>query len=254
MDMISWLRFLKFLWVIFGGLLSVDACKGGYKQPSNDVHKGHFMRELRESTFPGDRNDDANENLERVLDIEWHDGASNRRTSNINSNGITAITSKLDSNGKCEETHLDKECPLNKEVKGIDEVKYGEFRRPFPNNGENRARYRIGPPGYYNRMDNHLPFGTTNSSTFVGHFQAIIANDGLPLYTPFDYSFDETDYFSSMSYVSDQVIQEIEEVKEIKKEKTPRDLPIMNHYVAPYKPYPFLDALKNMLKRRWLAR
>ncbi|GJS53636.1 hypothetical protein Tco_0626998 [Tanacetum coccineum] len=33
-----------------------------------------------------------------------------------------------------EGAHLDKDCPLNKEVKGMKEVKYGEFSRPFPNN------------------------------------------------------------------------------------------------------------------------
>ncbi|GKA56985.1 hypothetical protein Tco_0756057 [Tanacetum coccineum] len=32
-----------------------------------------------------------------------------------------------------EGAHLDKDCPLNEEVKGIEEVKYGEFSRPFPN-------------------------------------------------------------------------------------------------------------------------
>ncbi|GKA40151.1 zinc knuckle CX2CX4HX4C containing protein [Tanacetum coccineum] len=34
----------------------------------------------------------------------------------------------------CEGVHLDNDCPLNKEVKGMEEVKYGEFNRPFPNN------------------------------------------------------------------------------------------------------------------------
>ncbi|GJU32541.1 zinc knuckle CX2CX4HX4C containing protein [Tanacetum coccineum] len=29
---------------------------------------------------------------------------------------------------------LDKDCPLNEEVKGMEEVKYGEFSQPFPNN------------------------------------------------------------------------------------------------------------------------
>ncbi|GJU42813.1 hypothetical protein Tco_1195770 [Tanacetum coccineum] len=60
-------------------------------------------------------------------------------------------------------THLDKECPLNEEVKIIEEVKYGEFGRSFPNIGENRSRYRMGPPGYYMRTDNRPPFGERKS-------------------------------------------------------------------------------------------
>ncbi|GJX41056.1 zinc knuckle CX2CX4HX4C containing protein [Tanacetum coccineum] len=35
--------------------------------------------------------------------------------------------------------HLDNESPLNEEVKGIEEVKYGEFGRSFPNDGGNGA-------------------------------------------------------------------------------------------------------------------
>ncbi|GJW75030.1 reverse transcriptase domain-containing protein [Tanacetum coccineum] len=44
--------------------------------------------------------------------------------------------------GLCGGAHLDKECPLNEEVKGIEEVKYGEFGRSFLDNGGNGARYR----------------------------------------------------------------------------------------------------------------
>ncbi|GKB96145.1 hypothetical protein Tco_0982282, partial [Tanacetum coccineum] len=46
-----------------------------------------------------------------------------------------------------EGAHLDKECPLNEEVKRVEEVKYGEFGRSFPNNGRNRARHRVSKKG-----------------------------------------------------------------------------------------------------------
>ncbi|GJV36981.1 hypothetical protein Tco_1409458 [Tanacetum coccineum] len=96
---------------------------------------------------------------------KWHDGSTSRKVSNGSSDGITAITSKLDSLGRdmkklkenvhsiqvgCKNyggSHLNKECPLNVEVKSVEEVKYGEFGRPFPNNNRNVARYRVGPPG-----------------------------------------------------------------------------------------------------------
>nr|GEZ63023.1 hypothetical protein [Tanacetum cinerariifolium] len=48
--------------------------------------------------------------------------------------------------------HLDKECPRNEEVKRVEEVKYGEFRRPSP--FSIRAKYHVGPPRYYTRIDN----------------------------------------------------------------------------------------------------
>nr|GEY31559.1 hypothetical protein [Tanacetum cinerariifolium] len=49
-------------------------------------------------------------------------------------------------------------------VKSIEEVKYGEFVRPFPNNNRNGARYHVGPPGYYTRVDNRPPFGENKPS------------------------------------------------------------------------------------------
>ncbi|GJT13147.1 MAK10-like protein [Tanacetum coccineum] len=60
--------------------------------------------------------------------------------------------------------HLDKDCPLNEEVKRVEEVKDGEFGRSFPNNGGNGGRYRVGPPGYNTRMDNRTPFSERKPS------------------------------------------------------------------------------------------
>nr|GEU29347.1 hypothetical protein [Tanacetum cinerariifolium] len=39
---------------------------------------------------------------------------------------------------------LDKECPLNEEVKQVEEVKYNKFGRPAPFDGNNRAKFLIG--------------------------------------------------------------------------------------------------------------
>ncbi|GJV10592.1 hypothetical protein Tco_1352133 [Tanacetum coccineum] len=106
---------------------------------------------------------------------KWHD-----RTSNINiegssnSEGIAAIVIKLDNLGldmkklkenmhaiqvgcqNSEGAHLDKDYPLNEEVKSVEEAIYGEFKRPSPFN--NGAKYRVGPPRYYTRIDNRPPF------------------------------------------------------------------------------------------------
>ncbi|GKE74696.1 hypothetical protein Tco_1536737 [Tanacetum coccineum] len=204
------------------------------------------MRELREDTFSGNKNDDAHEHVERVLDIvslfniprvshdavmlhvfpitltgaakrwvdrlppgtvnswdllkkafiqralnrqlldshepitgmtpvqaltaiqtmadhsqKWHDRSSSRNIeSSSNSEGIAAIVNKLENLGRdmkklkenvhaiqvgcqiCEGAHLDKDCPLNEEIKSVEEVKYGEFGRPFPNRNDGRFNRR----------------------------------------------------------------------------------------------------------------
>ncbi|GJQ88944.1 hypothetical protein Tco_0000083 [Tanacetum coccineum] len=194
--------------------------------------KSQIMRELRENTFSGNKNDDARDHVERVLDIvslfniprvthdavmlhvfpitltgaakrwvnrlssrtvdswdllekafiqshqkgpipgmtpaqaltaiqkmtdhsqKWHDGSSSRNIDNSsNTEGIAAIVSKLDSLGRdmkklkknvhaihvgCQklseqDPHLDKECPLNEEVKSYRRVKVmAEFGYALP--------------------------------------------------------------------------------------------------------------------------
>ncbi|GJX26834.1 hypothetical protein Tco_0233130 [Tanacetum coccineum] len=70
---------------------------------------------------------------------KWHDGSSSRNIdSSINSEGITGII----------RPHLDMECPINEEVKSMEEVKYGEFGRPFLNNSRNDGRLNRGIAGY----------------------------------------------------------------------------------------------------------
>ncbi|GJS51734.1 hypothetical protein Tco_0625096 [Tanacetum coccineum] len=144
-----------------------------YKCPTHDLNsqqKVNFFykgldtmtRQLLDSQgpIPGMTPARALESIQTMADHsqKWHDGS--RRISSGSSDRITTITSKLDSLGN----HLDKECPLNKEVKGVKEVDYGEFGRSFPNNGRNGARYRIGPPGYYTRVESHPPFGEKKPS------------------------------------------------------------------------------------------
>ncbi|GKD67966.1 hypothetical protein Tco_1322056 [Tanacetum coccineum] len=145
--------------------------------------KSQFRQELREDTFSENKNDDAHEHVKRVSDIvslfnilgtmadhsqKWYDGSSSRNidSSSSHSEGITTIVSKLDSLGRdikklkenmhviqvgcqtSEGAHLDKECPHNKEVKSMDEVKYGEFGRPFPNNSRNDGIFNKGISRY----------------------------------------------------------------------------------------------------------
>ncbi|GKE43790.1 hypothetical protein Tco_1471074 [Tanacetum coccineum] len=178
--------------------------------------------------------------------------------SSSNSEGIAAIVNKLENLGRdmkklkenvhaiqvgcqiCEGAHLDKDCPLNKEVKSVEEVKYGEFGRPFPNNNRNDGRFNRG--GYdqpssgerrlslskminnteasretYDKIIQGLETkvktlaneveGRTNNEKFK-ECKAIYTEDGLPLYTPFYYSPEEIEYFSTNLGFSDNEKQE----------------------------------------------
>nr|GFA40428.1 hypothetical protein [Tanacetum cinerariifolium] len=107
---------------------------------------------------------------------KWHDGTSSRNTcSSTDIDGLAAIVSKLD-NLRCDMKkqkenihailvgcqickgpHLDKECPLNEEVKQVKEVMYHEFGRPAAFNRSNGAIFRVSLMRYYTRTDNQTP-------------------------------------------------------------------------------------------------
>ncbi|GKA70070.1 hypothetical protein Tco_0776134 [Tanacetum coccineum] len=178
----------------------------------------------------------------------------------------------------CGGAHFNKECPFHEEVKNVEEVKYGEFGRSFPNNGGNKGRYYPGPLGYYTQMDNQPPFGKRKPSLteiitkymeelakkedehdeWLRKFQEStkINQKGWMLYTPFYYFLKEIKYFSANSSFSNEEVQEeteeLEEIKEVAAhhepapcEVTPINLPIVSYYEAPYEPsIPFLRCLK----------
>ncbi|GJV14626.1 hypothetical protein Tco_1359949 [Tanacetum coccineum] len=190
--------------------------------------KSQFMRELREDTFSGNKDEDAHDHIDRLqkdgwtdspqelstLGIsskrplfkgtypgmrpaealtaiqtmadhsqKWHDGTTSRKIGSSNSSdGLAALVNKLDNLGRdmkklkesvhaiqvgcqiCEGPHLDKDCPLNEELKQIEKVRYGEFRRTMPFNGSNGGKFRVGPPGYYTKIDNRPPYGEKRQS------------------------------------------------------------------------------------------
>ncbi|GKE83183.1 cysteine-rich receptor-like protein kinase [Tanacetum coccineum] len=64
----------------------------------------------------------------------------------------------------CEGPHVDKDCPLNEEVKQVEEVRYGEFGRTTPFNGSNGGKFHVRPPGYYTKIDNRPPYGEKRQS------------------------------------------------------------------------------------------
>ncbi|GJT56155.1 zinc knuckle CX2CX4HX4C containing protein [Tanacetum coccineum] len=114
---------------------------------------------------------------------KWHDGTTSRNIGSSSSkDGLVALVNKLDNLGRdikklkesvhatqvgCqiyEGPHLDKDCPLNEEVKQVKEVRYGEFGQTFPFNRNNRGKFHVGPPGYYTKTDNRPPYGERRQS------------------------------------------------------------------------------------------
>nr|GEW55729.1 zinc knuckle CX2CX4HX4C [Tanacetum cinerariifolium] len=161
--------------------------------------KSQFMQELREETFSRNKNEDARDHVDRVLNIVTlfnilkvsHDAVLLRvfsftlttsLSSISNTDGLAVIVSKLDKLGRdmknlkgyvyaiqvgcqiCEGPHFDKECPLNEEVKHMEEAKYGEFGIPALFNESNGEKYCVGPPGYYTRTNNRPPYGEKRPS------------------------------------------------------------------------------------------
>ncbi|GJY40652.1 reverse transcriptase domain-containing protein [Tanacetum coccineum] len=92
---------------------------------------------------------------------KWHNGTTSRNIGSSSSNDglATLVGCQI-----CEGPHLDKDCPLNKEVKQVEEVRYGDFGRTTPFNRNNRGKFYVGPPGYYTKIDNCTPYGEKRQS------------------------------------------------------------------------------------------
>ncbi|GJS11361.1 hypothetical protein Tco_0368157 [Tanacetum coccineum] len=226
---------------------------------------------------------------------KWHNGSSNRNIeSSSNSEGITTIVNKLENLGRdikklkenvhtiqvgcqtCEGAHLDKDCPLKEEVKGMEEVKYGEFSRPFPNNiydaskrqanqdewlkkfyqsikasRETHDKIIQGLEGKVKTLANEVE-GRSNNKKFE-ECKTIYSENGFLLYTPFYYSLEEIEYFYANSGFSDNEEQEtddsvaaLEATLKKKREEPKKVKQNVNYYVDPYEPLiPFPKRLEH---------
>ncbi|GKB02961.1 hypothetical protein Tco_0831050 [Tanacetum coccineum] len=110
------------------------------------------MRELREDTFLGNKNDDAYEHVERILDIGngWTDYCQEQSTPGICLKGpsFKASTNKLDSLGR----------DMEKLKENVHAIQVG-----CENYGGAHLNKEC-PPGYYTCVDNRLPFGEKKPS------------------------------------------------------------------------------------------
>ncbi|GJV99247.1 hypothetical protein Tco_1554499 [Tanacetum coccineum] len=174
--------------------------------------KSDFMRELREDTFLGNKHVDSHEHVRKLEEIHnfKQEGDETlyqawKGTVTCFTNGpipgikpaqaLESIQTLADHSQKWHDvsrrtsdgTHIDKDCPPNKEVKRVEEVKYGKFGISFSNNGGNGAGYCVGQLGYYRRMENRPPFGeekptkaakeAPSSSAPIGHYKVIFADN-----------------------------------------------------------------------------
>ncbi|GJR52367.1 hypothetical protein Tco_1402888 [Tanacetum coccineum] len=155
------------------------------------------MSELRDDTLSENKDEDAHDHIDLVFNIvglfnipgvtkdagsilgmrpadaliiiqtmadhsqKWHDDTTSRNIESSSSkDGPTALVGCQ----FCEGPYLDKDCPLNEEVKQVEEVRYGEFGRTTPFNGSNGGKFHVGPPGYYTKIDNRPPYAERRQS------------------------------------------------------------------------------------------
>ncbi|GKB46143.1 protein kinase-like domain, concanavalin A-like lectin/glucanase domain protein, partial [Tanacetum coccineum] len=222
---------------------------------------------------------------------KWHDRSSSRmiKSSSI-FEGIIAIVNKLENLDRdmkklkenvyaiqvgcqiCEGAHLDKDYPLNEEVKSVEEVKYGDFGRPFPNHNRNYGRFNKGGydqpssgerrPSLTEIINKYMEeackrhaeqeewlkkFYQSTETSQEAHDKII---QGLEI--------KEIEYFSANSGFSDnekyetdnsgmaEALAALEATLKIKKEEPKEEKQSVNYYVDPYEPpIPFLIRLEH---------
>ncbi|GJZ45571.1 zinc knuckle CX2CX4HX4C containing protein, partial [Tanacetum coccineum] len=268
--------------------------------------KSQFMRELREDTFSGNKNEDAYDHIDQFLSIvdrlalrtintwdllkkaffqrycppsltakqlkdihnfkqegdeslyqAWERMTSRKIGSSSSNDGLAALVNKLDNLGRdmkkliesvhviqvgcqiCKGSHLNKDCPLNEEVKQAEEFKYGDFGRTTPFNWSNESQ------NYHDKIIQGLESRVTtlakeDVTKKDENCKAIFTNDGTPLYTPFYYSPEEIKYFSANSGFS-------EDDTPVPDENLKQSYPIQTtpHCIEPYvPPIPFPKRLE----------
>ncbi|GKB36038.1 homeodomain-like protein [Tanacetum coccineum] len=108
--------------------------------------KGQFIKELRENTFSGSDNEDANEHIEKVLKTVYlfHDHSQlnnlGREIKKVNEKFYAAQVGCE----QCKGPHYTTDCPLKEEGKTLEEGYYMQFGGPFQGGG-----YRATAPVFY---------------------------------------------------------------------------------------------------------
>nr|GEW76614.1 hypothetical protein [Tanacetum cinerariifolium] len=130
------------------------------------VLKGQFLKELRDNTFSGSEHEDANEHIEKVLEIVdlFHEVLLFYNGLDVPTRQILDSKAQLNNLGReikkvnekvyaaqvgcvqCKGPHYTKDCPLKEEGKPLEEAYYTQFGIPFQG-----WEYRAAAPGFYQR-------------------------------------------------------------------------------------------------------
>ncbi|GJS35903.1 retrovirus-related pol polyprotein from transposon TNT 1-94 [Tanacetum coccineum] len=96
--------------------------------------KGQYIKELRENTFSGSEHEDANEHIEKVLEI-------------VDLFHIPKVTQD-------QGPHYTKDCPLKEERNTLEEAYYTQFGEPY----QLARQYRAAGPGFYQRNNGNSSY------------------------------------------------------------------------------------------------
>ncbi|GJV75987.1 hypothetical protein Tco_1507571 [Tanacetum coccineum] len=131
---------------------------------NQDTHfelKGKFLKELHDNTFSGSEHEDANEHIEKVLEIvdlfhiptitqdqimlraflKWHNGTSSRTRSTKTFDRLAAILAQLNN--------------LGRKIKKVNKKVYAaQFGVPYQPGGQ----YRAARPGFYQRNNGNSSY------------------------------------------------------------------------------------------------
>ncbi|GJY87472.1 hypothetical protein Tco_0502100 [Tanacetum coccineum] len=215
-----------------------------------------FMRELREYTFLGNKNDDAYEHVERIFDISYKE--MGRQTISKNNQHLGFAQEGLHSKDAktMEELTLTRNVLFikrskvlrksNMEKSAKKEAEHDEWLRKF------QESTKINQKGYdeiIRNLESKVKALTGEvegraSRTKIGECKAISTKEELPMYTPFYYSPEEIDFFpANSSFLDEEETEEVEEIEEVEAQHepthqnvTPNNLLVVSCYVAPYEP------------------
>ncbi|GKC87420.1 hypothetical protein Tco_1148069 [Tanacetum coccineum] len=121
---------------------------------------------------------------------KWHDGTTSRNIRSSNRNdGLAALVNKLDNLGRdmkklkesvhaiqvgcqiCKGPHLDKDCPLNEEVKQVEEAK---LRRNMAKHQEEPARRSTEMEVWIKKLQENAKINTRNQSASLKNIETHI--------------------------------------------------------------------------------
>ncbi|GJY13782.1 hypothetical protein Tco_0383091 [Tanacetum coccineum] len=189
------------------------------------------------------------------LSQKWHDEMTSRNIRISSSNDrLAALVNKLDNLGRdikklkesvhaiqvgcqiCEGPHLDKDCPLNNEVKQVKEVKYGELGRTTPFERNNGGRQILAETIKKYIEEASMRQEAITKTNKNEDCKEIFTNDGAPLYTLYYYSPEEIEYFSAnFEFLVDDEFKNVTSIPDEDLKQT-SSKQITTHYIEPYVP------------------